>query len=86
MSDHEGFAQVAQRKWEIVGESLRSLTKNEQMNESLIFLSKSLIHSFLGKKREIRMEIQWANSQPCYNHIQYTSIYMCKNMYIGKNL
>ena len=28
-------------------------------------LSKSLIHSFLGKKRAISSENRWANSQPC---------------------
>ena len=50
MSDHERFAQVAQKKWAIVSESLRSLTKNEQMSESLVFVSESLIRSFLGKK------------------------------------
>ena len=49
MSDHEWFAQVAQRKWAIVSESLRSLTKNEQMNELLVFLSKSLNCSFWAK-------------------------------------
>ena len=48
-----------------VSESLISLTKNERMSESLIFLSESLICSFLGKKRAIRSEIRWANSQPC---------------------
>ena len=48
-----------------VSESLRSLTKNERMSESLIFLSKSLIRSFLDKKLAIRSEIKWANSQPC---------------------
>ena len=58
------FAQVAQRKWVIMSELLRSLTKNEQMSESLIFLSESLIHSFLDKKRAIRLEIKWAISQP----------------------
>ena len=50
MSDHERFTQVAQRKWAIVSESLILLTKNERMSESLIFLSKSLIRSFLGKQ------------------------------------
>ena len=64
MSDHERFTQVTQRKWAIVSESLRSLTKNEQMSESLIFLSESLIPSFLDKKRAVRSEIKWANSQP----------------------
>ena len=43
MSDHEPFAQVAQRKWVIVSESLRLLTKNEGMSESLIC-------SFLGQQ------------------------------------
>ena len=52
MSNHERFAQVTQRKWAIVSESLRSLIKNKHMSESLIFLSKLLIHSFLGKKNE----------------------------------
>ena len=65
MSDHERFALVAQRKWVIVRESLRSLTKNERICESLIFLSESLICSFLGKKQAICSEIRWANSQPC---------------------
>ena len=54
MSDHEQFAQVAQRKWAIVRELLRLLTKNERMSESLVFLSVSLICSFLDKKRAIR--------------------------------
>ena len=67
MSDQERFAQVSQRKWAIVSESLRSLTKNERMSESLIFLSESLIRSFLDKKRAIRSEIKWAKSQPWKN-------------------
>ena len=45
-----------------VSELLISLTKKEQMSESLIFLSESFIRSFLDKKREIRLEIKWANS------------------------
>ena len=48
-----------------VSESLILLTKNEQMRESLIFLSESLICSFLDKKQAICLEIKWANSQPC---------------------
>ena len=48
-----------------VSKSLISLTKNERMSESLIFLSESIIRSFLDKKRAIRSEIKWANSQPC---------------------
>ena len=54
--DHERFAQVSQIKWAIVSELLKLLTKNEWMSESLIFLSKSLICSFLGKKWAIRSE------------------------------
>ena len=37
------FAQVAHQKWVTISESLRLLTKNEQMSELLIFLSESLI-------------------------------------------
>ena len=37
LSNHERFAQVAQRKWVIVSQSLRSLTTNERMSELLIF-------------------------------------------------
>ena len=37
MSYHERFPQVAQRKWAIVSESLRSLAKNERMSESRFF-------------------------------------------------
>ena len=48
-----------------MSESLILLTKNELMSESLIFLSESLIRSFLDKKWAIRLEIKWANSQPC---------------------
>ena len=47
-----------------VSKSLRSLTKNERMSESFVFLSKSLIRSFFRKTRAIRSENQWANSQP----------------------
>ena len=54
-----------------VSESLRSLTKNEQMSESLIFLSELLIRSFLGKNRAFRSEIRWANSQPWKNLKSY---------------
>ena len=39
-----------------VSESLRSLTKNEQMSESSFFLSELLIRSFLDKKRAIHSE------------------------------
>ena len=65
MSDHEWLAQVAQRKWAIMSVLLRSLTHNEWMKELLIFLSESLIRSFLGKKQAFRSENRWANSQPC---------------------
>ena len=50
MSDHEQIAQVAHQKW-----------ANEWI---ACFLSESFIRSFLGKKRAIRSENRWANSQP----------------------
>ena len=65
------IAHIAQRKWAIVSESLMLLTKNEGMSELLIFLSKSLIRSFLGKKRAIRSENWWANSQPWLAMTEY---------------
>ena len=39
-----------------VNESLRLLTKNERMSESLVFFNESLICSFFRKKRAIRSE------------------------------
>ena len=48
-----------------VSKALIFPTKNEPMSESLIFLSESLIRSFLNKKRAFHSEIKWANSQPC---------------------
>ena len=47
-----------------VSEPLILLTKNERMSESLIILSESLIRLFFDKKRAIRSEIKWVNSQP----------------------
>ena len=58
-----------------VSESLSSLRGNEQceriahfahqkISESQIFFSESLIRLFFDKKRAIRSEIKWANSQP----------------------
>ena len=55
MSNRERFAQIAHQKWVTMSKSLRSLTKNEQMIESLGFFYKSRIPS----------ENQWGNSQPC---------------------
>ena len=63
----EQIDQVAHQKWVTMSVSLRSLNKNERMSESLIFLSESLICSFLDKKRAICSEVKWANSQPCLN-------------------
>ena len=50
------FAHMAQREWATMRDSLRSLTKNEQIT----FLSKSLIWSLFA----IHSENRWANSQP----------------------
>ena len=65
MSNHERFTQVSQRKWAIVSKSLKLLTKKERMSESLIFFEQ-IAHSltFGEKKRAIRWENRWANSQP----------------------
>ena len=73
------FAHKNERPWAIhsgrseemsdVSKSLISLTKNERMSESLIFFSESLIRSFFDKKRAIRSEIKWANSQPCLKSV-----------------
>ena len=50
MSDREQFAQIAHQEWATVSESLRLLTKNEWMSESLVFFSKSLHCKFICKK------------------------------------
>ena len=65
MSNHEQFSQVTHQKWATMSKSLRSLTKNNQMSESLDFFDKSLFCSFFRKKQVIRSENRWANSQPC---------------------
>ena len=57
MSDHEQLAHIAQRKWVIVSESLRSLTKNEWMSETLIFWG-GIAHSLIfGQKTNDSLEI-----------------------------
>ena len=61
---YERIAQVAHDKNERPLESLRLLSKNERMSKSLIYLSESLISSFFSKKKLIRSENWWANSQP----------------------
>ena len=62
MSDHERIAQVAYQ--------------NEQMSESLVFLSQSLMRSFLGKKLAIRSENRWAKSQPWMDMCRYIILYV----------
>ena len=48
MSNRDRFAQVAQKESAIVNESLRSLTKNEQMSKSLTFwANRSFAHIFI---------------------------------------
>ena len=72
----EQIAQVVHQKWATMSHSLMLLRGNERswgnrtgcspkMSESLVVLSESLIHSFLGKKRVLRSENRWANFQPC---------------------
>ena len=48
---YEQFAQVAHQKWVTMIDLLRSLTKTEQMSESLVFLSKLFI-PLLFRKNE----------------------------------
>ena len=64
----EPIAQVAHQKWATMSDSLRSLTKNERpwMNRSGCSpkMSEWANHSFFCKKRAIRSENRWANSQP----------------------
>ena len=55
----EQIAQVAHQKWATIKFAQVS------QSESLVFLSELLICYFLGKKRAIHSENQWANSQPC---------------------
>ena len=75
----ERIAQAAHQKWATMSDSLRSLSKNvdhEQIaqvahqkwaNEGIArFFSESPICSLLRKKRGIRSENRWANSQPCW--------------------
>ena len=49
-----------------VSESLRSLNKNEQMSESLVFFEQIAHLLIFRKKRAIHSENQWANSQPWF--------------------
>ena len=76
----ERIAQVTHQKRATMSDSLSLLRGNEKswthrlgrspkMSELLIFLSESLIRSFLDKKPAICLEIKWANSQPW--EIQY---------------
>ena len=52
-----------------VSESLISLTKNEQWVNRSFF--ERIAHSLIfGKKRGIRSDIKWANSQPWKNVLQ----------------
>ena len=60
----EQIAQVAHQKWVTTSDLLKSLTKNERMSKSLVFLSELLICLFIRKQRAIRSENRWANSQP----------------------
>ena len=62
------FGERCEQKWATMSNSLRSLTKNERpwANRSgrSQKMSESLICSFFRKKRGIRSENGWANSQP----------------------
>ena len=81
MSNHERFAQVAHWKWETMSKSLRSLNKNEQMSESHVFLSESLIRSFFRKNERFAQKTDERIPSPANNWtifvilVQFTLIY-----------
>ena len=58
-----------------VSESLRSLTKNERMSESLIFLSESLIRSFLGKNERFARKTDEQIPRPDFSQIFLLLLY-----------
>ena len=66
----ERIAQVPHQKWATMSESLRLLTKNEQIGrffeqiDHLLTKNEQMAH-FFCKKRAICSENRWANSQPC---------------------
>ena len=70
MSDLLRSLRGDERSW--ANRSGRSPKKSEWVNCSFFF------SSFLGKKRAIRLEIRWANSQPCqigtFTYCNYTVI------------
>ena len=53
----EWSEQIAQDKWATVRDSLRSLTKNEQMSELLTFWVNHSFAHFFSKKQAIRSKI-----------------------------
>ena len=95
----EWITQVVHQKWATMSNSLRWLRGNERLwaNRSVrspkmsewancrVFFSKSLIWSFLGKKRAIRLENQLANSQPC-NLNDYKQRYSFAQMFLCLHL
>ena len=60
---------------EEMSESLISLTKNEQMSEPLIFLSESLIHSFLDKNERFARKTDERIPSPGYTAKKDISVY-----------
>ena len=69
MSDREWFAHFAQIKWGMwANPSFCSPKMSEQERFAQVAQRKWAMwanRSFLDKKRAIRSEIKWANSQPC---------------------
>ena len=51
-----------------VSKSLRALTKNEQMSESLVFLSKSFIRSFFAKNKRFAQKPTERISSPGHEY------------------
>ena len=65
-----------------VTESLRLLTKNERMSESLVFWANRSFTHFFAKKRAIRSENRRANSQPCIISQNYLKVSRCKVQFL----
>ena len=60
------FALVALYKRDTMSKLIPSIFKKRNGSDSLFFRIELLFRSFDHKKRVIRSENQWSNSQPCY--------------------
>ena len=70
MGNCKQFAQVANQKWATVSKSLRLLTKNEQMSESLFF-SELLICLFFAKNERFAQKTDERIPNPACHYSNY---------------